>query len=114
MFQTPLVGEQCVPSPGQPCLHTCWRMCVEVRQRSVAPKQKQRVQPLGLVASREKVPRRHWSHLGPCTFSWGEEGRADQPAGCGSPPNPPWLAVMLLPTGQLSQKHAEDDLQLMG
>lgn len=53
------------PRPG-----TSWRVCVELLQRSVAPKQKQRVQPLGLAASSEKVPRRHWSHLGPCTFSW--------------------------------------------
>lgn len=40
-----------------------------LRQRSVAPKQKHLVQPLGLVASKENVPRRHWSHLRPSTFS---------------------------------------------
>ena len=51
------------------CPHTSRRAYVELRQRSVAPKQKQRVQPLGLAASSENVPRRHWSHLGPCTFS---------------------------------------------
>lgn len=44
---------------------TSWRVWMELPQRSVAPKQKHRVQPLGLAASREKVPRRHWSHLGP-------------------------------------------------
>lgn len=38
----------------------------------MAPKQKQRVQPLGLAASKEKVPTRHWSHLEPCTFSYGQ------------------------------------------
>lgn len=51
--------------PSQPPGPTSWRVWVELWQRSVAPKQKQRVQPLGLAASREKVPTRHWSHLGP-------------------------------------------------
>lgn len=44
----------------------------------MAPKQKQRVQPFGLATSRENVPRRHWSHRGPCTFSWGQEGTTGQ------------------------------------
>lgn len=70
-------------------LRTSWRPWVELRQRSVAPKQKQRVQPLGLAASREKVPTRHWSHRGPWTFSWGQRsGRAGGQAVCGSPTPP--------------------------
>lgn len=71
-------GRWSCPGSRSWCLHTSRRLWAELPQRSVAPKQKQRVQPFGLAASKEKVPRRHWSHLGPCTFSWGQN-RADQP-----------------------------------
>lgn len=71
------------PSPAH-CSHmtaghdaTSVRLLSELRQRSVAPKQKQLVQPLGLVGSRWKVPTRHWSQREPCTFSCrGRQGDA--------------------------------------
>lgn len=78
---------------GSPGPHTSWRVSAEPWQRSVAPKQKQRVQPLGLAASREKVPRRHWSHRGPCTFSWGRAGRTGQSAACCIPARPGALSA---------------------
>ena len=55
---------------GQTGGRTSVRRLSELRQRSVAPKQKQLVQPFGLVGSRWNVPTRHWSQREPWTFSW--------------------------------------------
>lgn len=63
---------------------TSLRLLSELRQRSVAPKQKQLVQPLGLVGSKWNVPSRHWSHREPCTFSyrWRTASRLDNTVEC--------------------------------
>lgn len=50
-------------------IYTSVRLLSELRQRSIAPKQKQLVQPLGLVGSRWNVPTLHWSQWVPWTFS---------------------------------------------